>query len=86
MYRRSLLVPVFAFVAIVFIACGSSPAEPPKATPTVTALPTSTPSIGIITESPETDFDVFLSQIPEADVECFTAKLGEDRMKSLALG
>ncbi len=86
MYRRSLLVPIFVLVVSVFIACGSAPAELTKATPTVTPLPTSTPSIGIITESPETDFEAFLSQIPEADVECFTAKLGEDRMKSLALG
>lgn len=56
MYRRSLLVQVLALVAIVFIACRSAPAEPPKATPTVTALPTSTLLIGIITESPETWF------------------------------
>ena len=56
MYRRSLLVQVLALVAIVFIACGSALAEPPKATPTVTALPTSTLLIGIITESPETWF------------------------------
>jgi hypothetical protein len=86
MYRRSLLVPIFALVAIVFIACGGTAAEPTEVPPTATPAPTSTPAIGIITESPETDFDAFLSQLPEADVECFTAKLGEERMKSLALG
>ncbi|MBT3995541.1 MAG: hypothetical protein HOF01_07050 [Chloroflexi bacterium] len=73
-------------MAIVFAACGNAASEPTEVPPTATPAPTSTPSIGIITESPETDFDAFLSQIPEADLACFNAKLGEDRMKSLALG
>ena len=86
MYRRSLLVSILVLVAAVFVTCGSTAAEPTEIPPTATPAPTSTPSIGIITELPETDFHAFLSQIPEADLECFTAKLGEDRLKALALG
>ena len=86
MYRHSFLIPIFALVAVVFIACRSVEAEPTEIPPTATAIPISTPSIRIITESPETDFESFLSQIPEEDLKCFSTKLGEDRMKALALG
>jgi hypothetical protein len=86
MYRHSFSIPIFALVAVVFIACGSVEAEATEVPPTATPIPISTPSIRIITESPETDFESFLSQIPEADLKCFSTKLGEDRMKALALG
>ena len=86
MYRHSFSIPIFALVAFVFIACGSVEVEPTEVPPTATPIPISTPSILIITGSHETDFESFLSQIPEADLKCFSTKLGEDRMKALALG
>ena len=86
MYRHSFSIPIFALVAFVFIACGSVEVEPTEVPPTATPIPISTPSILIITGSHETDFESFLSQIPEADFKCFSTKLEEDRMKALALG
>ena len=86
MNSRIYLIPIMLLIAIVAGACGSTAAEPTSAPPTSTPAPTPTPSIGIITESPETDFEAFLSQIPESDLECFTAIIGEDRIESLALG
>ena len=86
MNRRSLIFVIIALISVFLVACGGTAAEPTEVPATSTPAPTSTPAIGIITESPDMDFEAFLAQIPEADVECFTAKLGEDRMKALALG
>ena len=86
MNRRTLPLSLAILFAVLFVGCGSAAAEPTAVPPTSTPAPTPTPAISIITESPELDFDAFLAQMPEADVECITAEFGTDRMRELAAG
>lgn len=86
MKRRTLLALITLLSVAVFAACGSTAAEPTEVPATATPVPTSTPAISIITESPELDFDAFVAQMPEADVECLTTNLGQDRLRELASG
>jgi len=88
MNRSSMLISLVLIFAVVFVACGSTAAEPTPAppTPTPTPAPTATPAISVITMSPEQDFDTVIGQMPEADVACIMAELGESRLKELATG
>jgi hypothetical protein len=86
MNRRILMVLVFGVISAAAVACGSTAAEPTAVPPTSTPAPSPTPAITIITESPDQNFDAFIAQLPEADVACLTAEVGEERLKALAVG
>ncbi len=86
MNRNGLLALAVLFTALVFVACGSTAGEsaPVPATSTPVATPES--EISIITESPETNFDAFIAQMPDADVACLNAELGTERLREMAGG
>ncbi len=86
MNRSSFLISFVLLMAVVFGACESAVAEPTAVPPTSTPAPTPTPAIAIITESPVLNFDAFVAQMPDADIECLTRELGEGRLKELATG
>jgi len=86
MNSRIFLIPIVLLITSLLAACGGTAAEPTAVPATSTPAPTPTPAISIITESPELNFDAFVAQMPKADVECLTAKLGAGRLKELATG
>lgn len=86
MIRRALLVSVGMMIAAVIAACGSAAAEPTAVPATATTAPTPLPQIAIITADPIQDFDGFISQMPDADIECLTSSLGMERLEEFATG